>query len=54
MKEPKTIKGYIAMIKLIEKMTVFDKKGFDKLPEKQQSALIALSAEISNRIDEIQ
>lgn len=53
MNEPKTIKSYIALIKFIEKITVFDKKGFDKLPKKQQESLIELSAAISNRIYDI-
>lgn len=53
MNEPTTIKGYISLIKFIEKVTVSDKKGFDKLPQSQQEALIELSAAISNRIDDI-
>lgn len=53
MNEPKTIKGYISLIKFIEKVTVSDKKGFDNLPQNQQDALIELSAAISNRIDDI-
>ena len=53
MKQPKTIKGYISIIKFVEKIVVSDKIGFDKLSEIQQDALIELSAEISNRIKEI-
>ena len=53
MNEPRTIKGYISLIKFIEKVTLFDKKGFDKLPQSQQDALLELSAAISNRIDDI-
>ena len=53
MKQPKTIKGYISIIKFVEKIVISDKIGFDKLSEIQQDALIELSAEISNRIKEI-
>ena len=53
MKEPKTIKGYISMIKFIEKIVISDKIGFDELSEIEQYILIELSAEISNRIKEI-
>ena len=53
MKQPKTIKSYISIIKFVEKIVVSDKIGFDKLSEIQQDALIELSAEISNRIKEI-
>lgn len=53
MKEPKTIKGYISMIKFIEKIVISDKIGFDELSETEQYALIELSAEISNRIKDI-
>ena len=53
MKEPKTIKGYISIIKWIEKITITDKSGFDKLSKNQQDALLELSAAISNRIEDI-
>lgn len=53
MKEPKTIKGYISMIKFIEKIVISDKIGFDELSETEQYTLIELSAEISNRIKDI-
>ena len=53
MKEPKTIKGYISMIKFIEKIVISNKIGFDALSEIEQYTLIELSAEISNRIKEL-
>ena len=53
MKEPRTIKGYISIIKWIEKITIIDKIGFEKLSKKQQNALLELSAAISNRIDDL-
>ena len=53
MKEPKTIKGYIAMIKFLEKIVISDKIGFDELSEIEQYILIELSAEISNRIKDL-
>ncbi len=54
MKEPTTIKGYIKLIKFIDKITITDKKGFDKLSQAQKNALYELSAEISNRIEDIE
>ena len=42
MKEPKTIKGYISMIKFIEKIVISDKIGFDKLSEIEKYILIFL------------
>ena len=53
MKDPKTIKGYISMIKFIEKIVISDKIGFDELSEIEQYILIELSAEISNRIKDL-
>ena len=53
MKEPKTIKGYISMIKFIEKIVISNKIGFDELSEIEQYILIELSAEISNRIKDL-
>ena len=53
MKEPKTIKGYISMIKFIEKIVISDKIGFDELSEIERYILIELSAEISNRIKDL-
>ena len=53
MKEPKTIKGYISMIKFIEKIVISDKIGFDELREIEKYILIELSAEISNRIKDL-
>ena len=53
MKEPKTIKGYISMIKFIEKIVISDKIGFDELTEIEKYILIELSAEISNRIKDL-
>ena len=53
MTEPKTIKGYISIIKWIEKIIISDKIGFDELSEIEQYILIELSAEISNRIKDL-
>ena len=53
MKEPKTIKGYISMIKFIDKIVISDKIGFDELSETEKYILIELSAEISNRIKDL-
>lgn len=53
MKEPKTIKGYISMMKKIELMIPSCMNGFDDLPKDIQDDLNELSAAISNRINEI-
>ena len=53
MKEPKTIKGYISIIKWFDRITITDKSGFDNLSKSQQDALLELSAAISNRIEDI-
>lgn len=54
MKEPATIKGYLALIRKIEKMMFSDKKGFDDLPENVQEAIGILSADISNALNEVE
>lgn len=54
MTEPKTIEGYIALIKRISKWTVSDKKGFDKLPLNVQQALLELSGAIENRLPDLE
>ena len=41
------------MIKFIEKIVISDKIGFDELSEIEQYILIELSAEISNRIKDL-
>jgi hypothetical protein len=53
MKEPKTISQYIKIMRMLDKTSVSDKKGFDKLSKEKQSLLAELSASISNIINEI-
>ena len=53
MKSPKTIKGYISLIKKIEKIIPSELDGFDDLNDYTQDLLTELSAAISNRINEI-
>ena len=53
MKEPKTIYQYIKIMRILDKTSISDKKGFDKLSKKTQSLLAELSASISNIINEI-
>ena len=53
MKEPKTISQYIKIMRMLDKTSVSDKKGFDKLSKKTQLLLAELSASISNIINEI-
>lgn len=52
MKEPQTIKGYIALIKSIEEMTLEDKKGFEGLSESKKNILRELKGQISNELSE--
>lgn len=51
MKEPETIKGYVSLLRKIEKITISDKKGFENLPREHQLLLLELSAAISNIIN---
>ncbi|WP_431129697.1 hypothetical protein [Flagellimonas flava] len=53
MYNPKTIKGYISMIKKIEKISPQYLKGFDDLDDEQQFIVVNLDVEISNWINEI-
>ncbi len=54
MKFPKTIKGYINMMKRIEKeLSPSLLKGFDELDDDTKETLEYLDAEISNYINEI-
>lgn len=52
-KEPRTIKGYISLIKKIELIDPSSLKGFDKLSLEYQEILSFLSVDISNYINEI-
>lgn len=54
MKEPKTIKGYISMIRFIEGITISDKKGFEDLDTETQRILFELAGQISNQINSIE
>ena len=52
MKEPKTIKGYIKLIRNIEKIAVSTLKGYDDLNQEQKNILSEISGQISNNINE--
>lgn len=52
MKEPKTIKGYIKLIRNIEKIAVSTLKGYDNLNQEQKNILSEISGQISNNINE--
>jgi hypothetical protein len=52
-KEPKTIKQYIKIMRMFDKLSISDLKGFEILNEEYKSILIELSGEISNKINEI-
>ena len=55
MQRPKTIKGYISIIRMLEsKVFPSEMKGFDKLPEEEQKILNGLDADISNSINEVE
>ena len=53
MKLPKTIKGWILLMRDIECHSIVILKGFDDLPSEDQEMLKILDAEISNHINEI-
>ena len=40
MKEPKTISQYIKIMRMLDKTSVSDKKGFDKLTDETRDTLI--------------
>ena len=52
-KNPKTIKGYISLIRKIELIDPKSLKGFDLLPKDEQEIIGILDADISNQINEI-
>lgn len=52
MKEPKTIKGYIKLIRNIEKIAVSTLKGYDNLNQEQKNILSEIGGQISNNINE--
>ena len=53
MKEPRTIKSYLKLIELIDRIIISDMIGFDKLTDETRDILIELSAEISNKLNEL-
>ena len=53
MKEPRTIKSFLKLIELIDRMSISDLIGFDKLTDETRDILIELSAEISNKLNDI-
>ena len=52
MKEPKTVKAYLKIIRKIEMTAISTLNGFEKLSESQKEILIELSGQISNIINE--
>lgn len=54
MRMPKTIKGYISLIRRIEEVSVKSLKGFDDLSEHDKEILTFLDGNISNDINEIE
>ena len=53
MKEPRTIKSYLKLIELIDRISISELIGFDKLTDETRDILIELSAEISNKLNDI-
>lgn len=53
MRLPKTIKGWISLMREIECHSIVILKGFENLPYEDQEMLKVLDAEISNCINEI-
>jgi hypothetical protein len=50
---PKTIRGYILMMREIECFSPSLCKGYDELPKQDKEYLIIMVAEISNNLNEI-
>ena len=54
MKMPKTINGYISLMKKIEKeLSPQNLKGFENITKEKKELLTNLDAEISNHINEL-
>lgn len=53
MDEPKTVKGYISMMRRVEKMPVHSLKGYDKLSRESQLLLSSICAGIGNDLGEL-
>ena len=53
MKEPKTLKGYISLLRFIEQINPAEMKGFEKLTIEEQELLKTNWAEFSNIINEL-
>ena len=53
MELPKTIKGWILLMRKIECHSIVTLKGFDSLPIEDREILKILDAEISNHINEV-
>lgn len=51
MKAPTTIKGYLAVISMIQKIPVSTLKGFKALPTNKQGDLLELTAHVDNIIN---
>ena len=54
MRVPKTIKGYISLMKRIEMLSPSDFKGFDDLCDDDKFLLQELNAEISNKLHDLE
>ncbi len=53
MELPKTIKGWILLMREIECHSITTLKGFDDLPYEDQEMLKVFDAELSNHINEV-
>ena len=53
MRNPRTIAGYISMIRTIERISPMHLKGFDALPEKEKEILCLMDTDISNYVNKI-
>ncbi len=53
MRMPKTVEGYVSLIRQIEQQVIISNlKGFDNLTNDKQKILQILDAEISNNVNE--
>lgn len=48
---PKTAKGYISLMKKLEKTKLWELKGYHSLSAGEQDKLILINSEISNQIN---
>lgn len=53
MKRPKTVKEYVAILRMLEKLPLTTLAGWHELPKAQKDALRQIDGQICNQVNEI-